>query len=339
MDSVTQFILGASVGEVCLGKKLGNKALLIGGIAGTIPDLDVFTQWFVQSPDILLRVHRSYSHAAFIQLFMAIPFVFLSYNIFKKEISVIRLYVFWYLAFLTHTLLDCCTTYGTQLLLPFSNKLVAFNNVAVVDIFYTLIFLVLLLICLFFKRDDKRRIRFAYASIIISSIYLLMTFYNKHKAFTFFEQQLKTRNINYTNLSVSPTLFSNFLWNMIAYDDTTMYLAEYSLLQKNDSIDIISYKRNTNLLANIKNTECVQTLLWFSDGKYIVEAKENDTLQFYVTKWGRTDITKTSTQGALPFYYKLYTENGAITFKHIKPDSKDIDRKKMFNMFVDRILQ
>ena len=88
MDSVTQFILGASVGEVCLGKKLGNKALLIGGIAGTIPDLDVFTQWFVQSPDILLRVHRSYSHAAFIQLFMAIPFVFLSYNIFKKEYSI-----------------------------------------------------------------------------------------------------------------------------------------------------------------------------------------------------------------------------------------------------------
>ena len=41
MDSVTQIVLGAAVGEAVLGKKVGNKALLYGAIAGTIPDLDV----------------------------------------------------------------------------------------------------------------------------------------------------------------------------------------------------------------------------------------------------------------------------------------------------------
>lgn len=39
MDSLTQIVLGAAVGEKFLGKKLGNKALLYGAIAGTIPDL------------------------------------------------------------------------------------------------------------------------------------------------------------------------------------------------------------------------------------------------------------------------------------------------------------
>ena len=42
MDSLTQIILGAACGEVALGKKIGNKALLIGALGGTIPDLDVF---------------------------------------------------------------------------------------------------------------------------------------------------------------------------------------------------------------------------------------------------------------------------------------------------------
>ena len=40
MDSLTQIVLGAAVGEVALGKKVGNKAMLYGAIAGTIPDLD-----------------------------------------------------------------------------------------------------------------------------------------------------------------------------------------------------------------------------------------------------------------------------------------------------------
>ena len=41
MDSLTQVVLGAAVGEAALGKKIGNRAIVWGGIAGTIPDLDV----------------------------------------------------------------------------------------------------------------------------------------------------------------------------------------------------------------------------------------------------------------------------------------------------------
>ena len=37
MDSLTQIVLGASVAEAALGKKIGNKAIFLGAIAGTIP--------------------------------------------------------------------------------------------------------------------------------------------------------------------------------------------------------------------------------------------------------------------------------------------------------------
>ena len=39
MDSITQIVLGAACGEIALGKKIGNKAILFGAIGGTIPDL------------------------------------------------------------------------------------------------------------------------------------------------------------------------------------------------------------------------------------------------------------------------------------------------------------
>lgn len=49
MDSLTQIVLGAAVGEAVLGKKVGNKAMLYGAIAGTIPDLDTFASYFVDT--------------------------------------------------------------------------------------------------------------------------------------------------------------------------------------------------------------------------------------------------------------------------------------------------
>jgi len=42
MDSLTQIVLGGAIGELVAGRKMGNRAVLWGAIAGTIPDLNVF---------------------------------------------------------------------------------------------------------------------------------------------------------------------------------------------------------------------------------------------------------------------------------------------------------
>ena len=42
MDSLTQIVLGASMGEMVAGRKIGNRAMVWGAAAATIPDLDVF---------------------------------------------------------------------------------------------------------------------------------------------------------------------------------------------------------------------------------------------------------------------------------------------------------
>ena len=51
MDSLTQIVLGASVGEAALGRKVGNRAMVWGAIAGTIPDLDVISNGFMTPID------------------------------------------------------------------------------------------------------------------------------------------------------------------------------------------------------------------------------------------------------------------------------------------------
>ena len=88
MDSLTQIVLGASVGEATLGKKIGNKALLWGAIAGTIPDLDVFIGHYVDSVT-KNEIHRGFSHSIlFCVLFGIAKIIFFAY-LEKLNLSII----------------------------------------------------------------------------------------------------------------------------------------------------------------------------------------------------------------------------------------------------------
>jgi inner membrane protein len=63
MDSLTQALLGAACGEAVFGRKIGNKAITWGAIAGTIPDLDVVSRVFLNHPVDELVYHRGFTHS------------------------------------------------------------------------------------------------------------------------------------------------------------------------------------------------------------------------------------------------------------------------------------
>jgi inner membrane protein len=308
LDSLTHIVVGGALGELTLGKKIGNKAVIIGAIANTIPDLDVFAQAIAKTPDVAIRIHRSYTHALFMHPIMAIPFAYLTYKIFKKEISFLSWFLFYMLGFFTHVMMDCCTTYGTQLLLPFTNKLISWNNLSVVDPLFTIPVLCFFLIVFFLKKENNLRRKFAKISIVLSLLYLTTSTKNKFDSVAVFKENLKEKNIVTTGFSTTPTMFTSWLWNMVAYNDSTMYLAEYSTFQKSNNIDIVEIKRNIELLKPLVNTKPVQTLQWFSQGNYFVEKSTNDTLNVFITKWGRGDFSSTETYKMFPFYNQVYID-------------------------------
>jgi inner membrane protein len=341
LDSISQIALGAGVGELVLGRKIGNKAQALGAIAGTVPDLDVFLKYIVTlTPDEELLIHRSYSHAAFTHVFMALPFAWLTYVLFKRRIPFIRFYLLWFLGFLTHALLDCCTTYGTQFWLPFSRALVGLNNISVVDPMYTIPFLIILVICLFLPKAGKQRRVFAWLAIIFSTSYIGYATLNKFSADKVFKTALAEKNISYKQFTTSPTLFTSFLWNMVAVNDSMIYVSEYSVFQENKEVSIAGYKRNLELLEPFKNSKPVETLIWFSQGAYFVEQQSPDTLNFYTIKWGRSNFTKTRAEEAFVFYSKIYKDAaGKTAIVRVTPDFKNRDMRLFFTMIYNRVFE
>jgi inner membrane protein len=338
MDSLTQIVLGAGVAELMIGKKIGNKAMLIGAIAGTIPDLDVLLT--MNSDDIIknLMVHRSYSHSMFTHIVLALPLAWLTFKIFKQKISYMQWYWVWFMGLFTHALLDCCTTYGTQLFLPFTNYLVGLNNINIIDPLYTLPFMILLIVAMFYKKENPKRHKIAWAAMIISSLYMAGTFVSKYVAHQHFEQALQAQHIKYDHLSTSPAILNNILWSGMAYDDSTMYVSEYSHLQKRKDIPFMKVARNRTLLNNHPATKAINTLNWFAQGKEVI-IPNGDTLNYVVAKWGRGDFKNdTNALKSFLFYYKIMPDgNGQYTVAEVTPQNQEWSFKQAFKDLWDRI--
>jgi inner membrane protein len=82
MDSITQFVLGAAVSTACLGKKIGpRKAALVGGLLGTVPDLDVLIP-FADPVDSFVY-HRGWTHSVFVHALAAPVFGELLVRLFR----------------------------------------------------------------------------------------------------------------------------------------------------------------------------------------------------------------------------------------------------------------
>ena len=120
MDSVSQFALGAAVTAAVLGGRCpAGRAVLIGGLVATLPDLDVL----IDHGDAVanMTMHRAESHAL---LWLAAATPLLAWLISRLR-GQREHFGRWCLAVLltlwTHVGLDALTIYGTQLALPFTD--------------------------------------------------------------------------------------------------------------------------------------------------------------------------------------------------------------------------
>ena len=337
MDSLTQIVLGAACGEAVLGKKIGNKALLFGAIGGTIPDLDVFIGRVLYSNEIqAMAFHRGFMHSILFAILGCFLFGWIVYNLYntgrRKETTRLKDWVvlfFW--AIFTHPLLDCFTPYGTQLFAPFSDYRVAFNNISVADPFYTVPFLICMIVLMFFNRNRSRRNWWLKAGIYISSAYMVLTIFNKLYMDSVFKASFKKAGISYQRFSAQPTILNNFLWYAVAETKKQYHLTFYSLFDKSSTADkIINVNKNHEIIdMSDKN---LQTLVWFSNNYFNLSKKEKiGTYQYTDLRYPMLNPDDANTS---VFNFTIFHKNGEwdiLPFEGTPPNKDD------FGKFIERL--
>lgn len=285
MDSLTQIVLGAACGEAALGKKIGNKALLFGAIGGTIPDLDVFVGSWIHGNEIdAMLFHRGFMHSILFSVLASVLLAWVSFRLYnsnkrKGTTTQKEWFWLWFLSLVTHPILDCFTPYGTQLFAPFSSYRVAFNTIAVADPFYTIPFLVCLIVLMFFSRTASKRRFWLKLGLGISSVYLLFAIVNKIYVDSVFRKSIGEQGFNYNRYITQPSIFNNILWYAVAETDSSYIMADYSLFDTKSQFSAFKTvpkirDLNPDIHQDIKN------LVWFSNGFYNVE-QLNETNYLY----------------------------------------------------------
>ncbi len=334
MDSLTQITLGAAVGEAVLGKKLGNKAIWIGGFAGTVPDLDVIITPFLDDVS-MLTIHRGISHSIFFAILAAPIFAWIFQRFYPKEDATFRRWSWmFFLAFLTHSLLDTCTVYGTQLFMPFSDYRAGFNNIFLIDFAYTLPMLIALILLARKHKDSDIRRKLNWTGIIISHIYMLWTFGAKAMVNTKVEEAFAKQNIEYKRYLTAPTPFNTILWYTVAETEDGYYMGHYSLLDKREDIALDFMPRNEALIEDVKDAYSVDRVLWFSKGYYVAREVNGEKV-IYDIKFGRMNV-RPGQQNRFIFPFIVKETNDAINIvSDRKPPQENLGR--MFGELWERI--
>ena len=309
MDSLTQITLGAAVGEAVLGKKVGNKALLWGAIAGTIPDLDVLTKYFVE-PIRAIELHRGFSHSIVFCILFAPILGFLIHKIHSKSEATWKdwsMLIFWGL--FTHPILDSFTTWGTQLFWPLEYR-IAFKNIFVVDPLYTLPYLVFLPLVIRLKRsNDKRRIYNNWA-LGLSSAYMLLTLGLKLYTFNVFKESLDQQHISYVDIETKPSPFNVILWSANVKTENSVFIGYYSILDSKNVIEYVEFDKNEHLLGPMASEPIIKRLKKISKEWYTIEQRNGKTY-FNDLRFGQIGINEK--ESTFAFSYELrYDKTGSL---------------------------
>lgn len=317
MDSLTQIVLGAAVGEAVLGRKVGNKAMLYGAIAGTIPDLDVLSSHFTDTTRAL-EMHRGFTHSIVFSVLFAPAFAWIvsRYESFK-DIKAWSWLFFW--AFVTHPILDAHTTWGTQLFWPLDLRL-AFQNIFVIDPLYTLPFLVFLILAMSRKRTDPKRRRYNTIGLSISSAYLALTLLLKWVAFERFTEALEQQQIVYREMDTRPAPLNAVLWNANVETDDAFLLGDYSFFDT-QPIRFVRYPKDHHLWNGLENNERVQRMIGISQGWYTLH-EANEQLYFNDLRFGLMSLE----EGSQDFVFKYEVsknEEGEVVFTEKRKDRGD----------------
>lgn len=332
MDSVTQFVLGASVGEAVLGKKVGNKAIIWGGIGGTIPDLDVFLNPFYDEVTSLI-IHRGISHSLFFPIVAAPIIGYFVSKIHSKSGSLSGWIHLFFWTIFTHPLLDLFTGYGTGLFTPFLDYRFQLDTIFIIDPGYTLPLLLAIISILFIRRGSNLRSIFNWIGLGLAHTYLVFTVYHKLSFQSIVEQNIKDQGINADQYMTAPAPLNNFLWWVLIEDGDDYLVSYYSFFDSTEDLTFKSFEKNSELLSTVSNSTQIQTLIKFSKGFYSIK-RDGRKLIFNDLRFGPTsgwfDLSKD-----FIFSFDIELINGNIYIKR-RPASFN-SRQEDLNRLIGRI--
>ena len=273
MDPITQGAAGASLSQACSNKKQVLWAGLLGFLSGMTPDLDVLIR-DAQDPLLFLEFHRQFTHAL---LFIPIgglvcgSFFYLILGRFT-QLGFKQTCIYCTLGYATHGLLDACTSYGTQLLWPFTNARYSWDTISIIDPFLSLPLLLLIVLA-----GLRNKPRYALTAVIWVIVYQCIGAYQNQRASEIGWHLAQQRGHQPVRLVAKPTLGNLVLWKVI-YEVNDGFYSDGVRVGLKTKVYAGAFTAKLNVEKNFpwlnktsQQAKDLQRFAWFSQGFVAVD--------------------------------------------------------------------
>ena len=277
MDSITQGLLGATIGQTFFGHKLGGRAAIWGAVAGIVPDLD-FVAAGIAGPFGEMVTHRGTSHALWFAPLLALPLSFAVWRIQrwkhahefggagKRSPGTFGTwFMLFLLAIITHPLLDIFTSYGTQLFAPFSRHRYALHGVSIVDPVYSLILVFALLLGTRFGKHPIVGTIAGATALVLTTSYLFYGTALNQRAKAIAKADLEQQHHEVRHIEAYPTFFQVYQRRIVARTRDRIFVGDLTLWPDTPHLRWASYTPPDNtLIGKTLNTNKGRIFKWFS---------------------------------------------------------------------------
>ena len=272
MDPLTQGALGAALQQTIAKKVSVGRAGLFGFFAGMAADLDVFFR-SPEDPLLFLEYHRQFTHSLVFIPIGGMLCGMLLYALLGRRwiLSLWQSFLFCTMGYATHALLDSCTSYGTQLLWPFSDVRVAWDAISIVDPLFT----VPILLGVFMAGRYKKSF-FARAALVWAVIYIALGVLQRERAITIGKGLAIERGNKLLRIEAKPSFANIFLWKIVYETQERFYIdaVRPSFSPKvfnGTSISKLDVSKDFPwLIPNSQQAQDIERFRWFSN-RYVAK--------------------------------------------------------------------
>lgn len=218
MDPFTHGVLGATVAVLADKKRFYKYAAFAGAAGAMSPDLDMFIRKH-GDPLLTFVYHRHFTHSLLFSPLGSLIVAVLIWPFLHKHIKLLHIWMLCLLGYVTHPLLDSCTSYGTHMFWPFTNSRTAWDFISIIDPIYSLILLVGLLITLSLKNWKP-----AMFALVLSIFYMGIGAIQHERAVTVMRGLAAERGHRIEHWRVTPTFANLVVWHIVYKYDGMLYI-------------------------------------------------------------------------------------------------------------------
>lgn len=305
METVTTALGGTLIAQAGFRQRMGPVATVALTVSAAAADLDGLGR--LRDTAFYISHHRGITHS-FVGgavLALALGAIFYRFSSYKHYW---RLTAICSLGILFHIVTDLCTSYGTKVFLPFTERRFAWDILFIIDIFVTGIIVGGVIVAYTWR---ARSIQVARTALILLAGYLLLAAVSHQVALGRLRRQAEREGLPATNLAVFPRPFSPFRWSGVVATENATYQNYFSLLDgQNPPFRIYHPPGNSSFLRQAERVDLVALFLKFARFPVVTVRQEADgpVVQYFDLQFGQIE-------GRRPFLLEVaFDQNGKPRF-------------------------